>query len=236
MRCYKVSADLKSAMIEKFSEYIKGINLNVGNLSFCEQIPESVAEEKISVIFSMKAYIKMRELVDRSAAEVGWYGLVNKISSTEYRIEDVIVYPQTVTSATVKEDEDVWDDEMSVEDIRRRRFHGHSHVNMRVCPSAKDTQHRNNTLDNLSDNDYYIFLITNKMCDINIELYDLAANTVYDTKDIAIDVDFGNDETLVDFIDDYKKKVKKKEFTLPESKEKKKKTKMKFDDFFYKDI
>jgi hypothetical protein len=215
MRNYKIDDNQQKNLLAKFAEYLKTYTPGSTKIAFSDTIHETKATEKILVTFSAVAYIKMRELVDRSSFEIGWYGLIDKLSPTEYRIEDIIVYPQTVTSVTVKEDDEVWDADMSIEDIRRRHFHGHSHVNMPVCPSTTDMEHRKELTDMLNPDSFFLFLITNKRCDISAELYDLSANTIYNTDDIAFDVDLGTG-SLAGFIESYEKLVKQHKF-FPES-------------------
>ena len=61
-----------------------------------------------TVYITSNAYIKMRMLVDKTDKEVGWYGIVKEMPGLEatYVIEDIVVYPQKVTGATVEQDDD----------------------------------------------------------------------------------------------------------------------------------
>ena len=213
MRKIKLENEQQELLIKKFAEYLKTAKINDKKISFDAEIEKQKIAEKILVTFSAKAYIKMRELVDRASAEIGWYGLIDKLSPTQYRIEDIIVYPQAVTSATVEETNEVWDADASMEDVNRRHFHGHSHVNMSVSPSATDMKHRKDLIENLSDDSFFLLFITNKRCEISAELYDFAENAVYDTDDIAFVVDLDGESTLSDFITEYQGRVKTKVLT-----------------------
>ncbi len=207
MRNCQISNDQQEQLLAKFKEYLSAVKFGK-KISFESAVFNQKLEEKVSVTFSPVAYIKMRELVDRCTYEVGWYGLIDKLAPKQYRIEDIVVYPQVVTSATVKEDEDVWDDDATPEEIRRRHFHGHSHVNINVSPSGTDLTHRSNLTQLLGPDDFYLFIITNKRCEISAELYDLADNAIYETDDIQFDVDLGNGALLSAFVEESNTRIK----------------------------
>lgn len=221
MRSCKVSSEQQEQLLEKFKEYLNAMKFGK-KISFESAVAEQKLEEKVFVTFSAVAYIKMRELVDRCPYEVGWYGLIDKIAPKEYRIEDILVYPQVITASTVKEDEEVWDDNATPDEIRRRHFHGHSHVNMGVTPSGTDMNHRNNLTQLLGPDDFFLFIITNKRCEISAELYDLADNAIYENDDIQFDVDMGNGTMLSAFIEVSSERVKRPSASKKPSKEPKK--------------
>lgn len=208
MRPFKITPDEHDKLMEKFSAYLKNVCMTANSLSFSHSIVDVKNKDKVFVTFSMKAYIKMRDLVDRFESEVGWFGFIDKISDLEYHITDICVYPQLVTGATVKETNEPWDDDMPIEQIKRRHFHGHSHVNMAPNPSGTDIKHRDDQVAMVKSDSFYFFLITNKKCAWTAALFDLANNIVYGTDDILIDVDLGDGEMLSDFVDDTKKMVR----------------------------
>lgn len=207
MRPFKISPDQHASMLEKFSDYLKSVSLTSDRIRFEHVISDVSNAQKVRVIFSPKAYIKMRDMVDRYSSEVGWYGFIDKLSDTEYRITDICIYPQLVAGATVDQTNDVWDADMPVEQIKRRHFHGHSHVNMGVTPSATDTRDREDKIAMTRANSFYLFLITNKSCAWSAQLFDLAGNAVYNTDDILIDVDLGDGELLSDFVESAKSRI-----------------------------
>lgn len=208
MRPFKITQDKHDELMEKFSAYLKNVCLTTNSFSFQHSVVDVKNKDKVFVTFSMKAYIKMRDLVDRFASEVGWFGFIDKISDLEYHITDICVYPQLVTGATVKETNEPWDDDMPIEQIKRRHFHGHSHVDMAPTPSSTDIKHRDDQVSMVKSDSFYFFMITNKKCAWTAALFDLANNVVYNTDDILIDVDLGDGEMLSDFVDDTKKMVK----------------------------
>lgn len=207
-RPYQILGNELDDMRKHFEEQIKNLRTNGSKFTLSFNVPEVKAKDKVLLTFSMKAYIKMRDVVSRFSSEVGWYGFVDKISDLEYHITDIVLYPQLVTGGTVKEGNDAWDDDMPIDLIKRRHFHGHSHVNMGCTPSSTDMAHRNDQLAMVAKDSFYIFMITNKACDWTAEVYDLANNKVYTTDDILIDVDLGDGEMLSDFVIDGKKIVK----------------------------
>lgn len=148
------------------------------------------------VFITSEAYIKMRTLVDKTSTELGWYGFVSKLPGLDnvYVIEDIIVYPQKVTGATCEQDEDrMFEFEMSLttEQVRARRFQGHSHVNMGVTPSGVDEAFYQDLLSQVRD--YYIIMVTNKRGDNHIRFYDMENNIVYTELELKILLDNGTD-------------------------------------------
>lgn len=146
------------------------------------------------VFITSEAYIKMRTLVDKTSTELGWYGFVSKLPGLDnvYVIEDIIVYPQKVTGATCEQDEDrMFEFEMSLttEQVRARRFQGHSHVNMGVTPSGVDEAFYQDLLSQVRD--YYIIMVTNKRGDNHIRFYDMENNIVYTELELKILLDNG---------------------------------------------
>lgn len=208
MRSFKITDEKHSELMKKFSDYLKSVSMTTNSFSFSYSAPDEKNKDKVMVTFTMKAYIKMRDLVDRYASEVGWFGFIDKLSDLEYRITDICVYPQLVTGATVKETNEPWDDDMPIDQIRRRHFHGHSHVNMMPSPSGTDINHRRDQMELVKSDSFYLFLITNKSCAWTAALFDLANNTVYDTDDILLDVDLGDGEMLSDFVEESRQRIK----------------------------
>lgn len=148
------------------------------------------------IFITSEAYIKMRTLVDKTSTELGWYGFVSKLPGLDnvYVIEDIIVYPQKVTGATCEQDEDrMFEFEISLttEQVRARRFQGHSHVNMGVTPSGVDEAFYQDLLSQVRD--YYIIMVTNKRGDNHIRFYDMENNIVYTELELKVLLDNGTD-------------------------------------------
>lgn len=149
------------------------------------------------VCITSDAYVKMRHLVDKTSTEIGWFGTVTKAPNLEetYVIDDILVYPQTVTGATCEQDEDrMFEFEMSLttDQVNRKRFQGHSHVNMGVTPSGVDENFYTDLLTQV--NDYFIILVTNKRNDYHVRFYDKSNNLMY--KDVPIHLLLNNGDEV----------------------------------------
>lgn len=171
------------AMLEGNFEGTETLNIKIPKMKKIE------TTNKPKIIISTTAGLKMSELVRNCTKEVGWHGFVERIDDLTFKITDIVVYPQTVTGATVTTDETeyaLWLLDISTEDLKTMRFQGHSHVNMTCSPSATDLDLYNKYLSALNNDDFYIFFICNKRGDINAFLYDLKTNTKYTKTDLEI--------------------------------------------------
>lgn len=148
-------------------------------------------EEKPVVIVSETAQAKMKALVDRCPDEIAWHGTVTRdIETNSYRIEDIFVFPQVVTGTTATGEDgayEMWVATQPNEIFDHLRFHGHSHVNMGVIPSAVDLNYQEALTDTVRD--FYIFAIYNKKEDFNIWIYDKEHNLLYEKADICYDTE-----------------------------------------------
>ncbi len=146
---------------------------------------------KPNVVFTPEAYLKMMTLVLMSSQEIGWHGIVDKNNNT-YTIQDIIVYPQEVSTATVTTDEKDYGSwlhcELEDETFNKLRFHGHSHVNMQPNPSITDTNMYDAFLQTFQESDYYIFIIINKKMDLNIMFYDFNQGIMFETQDVNVSI------------------------------------------------
>jgi hypothetical protein len=146
---------------------------------------------------------------------------VIRTAANEFVIEDIFVYPQEVTGATVTTDQEGytnWLYEFDDETFSKIRMQGHSHVNMGVSPSTVDNGHREKILDQLDDDMFYAFMIWNKRLDCHTLIYDMANNILYDDKDITVKII--GDDSLDEFLADAEKKVQKKMPMAPKVKSK----------------
>jgi hypothetical protein len=142
------------------------------------------------------AYVKMISLINSSNDELAWYGVASRVNNN-YFIEDILVYPQTVTSATVDADEEKcakWFMELPDDVINNIRFQGHSHVNMTASPSGRDTNNWIQFANLLKPNEFMILCIGNKKNEFYWNIYDKAINVFFENKDITMCVvdDKGN--------------------------------------------
>ena len=149
-------------------------------------------KKRARVQFSPVAYAKMLTLIHGFATEVAWHGIVTRVRDGLFRISDILVYPQTVTGASVRTDEreyGKWLMEFDDDTFNSLRMQGHSHVNMRVSPSGTDTNDQKIVLDQMGGGcKFYIFMIWNKKLERSIWVYDLEENLLYETEDVDVSI------------------------------------------------
>lgn len=200
-------------MLEKSSAVISGklkIEYNVGKM---EKPPE---EEKAKVVFTPVAWLKTIELVDEFSSEVAWHYLAKRDEEDprKFILYDVIVYPQTVTSATVEMDEAAyltWQMKIDDEDFNHIRGQGHSHVHMAVSPSGTDMDHQEKIVSQLnmdSANPFYVFIIINKKRSVHFNVYDVERNIVYEDGDVKYYI-YDDNTDIIGFLSDSKLMVQK---------------------------
>jgi len=192
MKPIKLTAIQINGMLREAQEYLlkyKGTDSTINCKFDLRQLITEV--EKPTIIFSQKAYLKMHMLVKHNTKEIAWHGIVERNNNT-FTVKDILVYPQEVTGVTVETDQQEysnWLINLPDEQFNNLRMQGHSHVNMGVSPSGTDTTWYNSILQQLQNDDYYIFLILNKSGNLHLELYDLKTNTKYDKEDIEIKIE-----------------------------------------------
>lgn len=202
--------DIRAKLIEKYDStiYMNTDTIDV-RVDIKALLDEYMTHRNISeptVFITSDAYIKMRHLVDKTTTEVGWYGTVTATDNATYIIDDIIVYPQTVTGATCEQDEDKmlgFELSLTNDQVNRRRFQGHSHVNMGVTPSGVDENFYKDLLTQV--NDYFIILVTNKRNEYHVRFYDKANNIMY--TDVPINLILPNGDMLNDWYDDVQDKL-----------------------------
>ena len=189
-----------------------------GKLSLTKEFGK--VDRKAKIYISEIAWMKLTTLLREFSKEVAWHATAYRIpgDKDEYYIKDVLVYPQTVTSATVDMDEELYAkwlmDGVMEEDERFDHIfcQMHSHVNMGVFASGTDEQHQQEILSQLRDNDFYIFMIWNKRHESYMRIFDMEKNILFEKEDIEWCV---MDDTigLSRFLEDAKKIVKEKTYT-----------------------
>lgn len=188
-----VKEQVRTKLIEKYNSTIF-MNTDVVDVrvDIKEILEEYIASKNLTeptVYITTEAYLKMRKLVDDISTEIGWYGTVTKCPGLDnvFVIEDILVYPQTVTGATCEQDDDkMFEFEMSLttDQVNHKRFQGHSHVNMGVTPSGVDEQFYQDLLTQVTD--YFIITVTNKAKAYTTRFYDIANNILYSDVPIRI--------------------------------------------------
>lgn len=189
MQFIKPTQELIDALRRRFEESVNNLSVLGDTFSFSVPIKTDIEEQKKKPVvhFLPEASAKMWSLVNNSSKEVGWHGLATRVKDG-YLIRDIILFPQTVTAATVQTDDDEyvnWLNSLSDADFDMLRFHGHSHVNMGVSPSGVDTTYYSRVLTDVKD--FYIFMILNKNWGYHILIYDVEKNLMFNTKDLVLD-------------------------------------------------
>lgn len=209
--------DIKNKFLEKLNGSLKDAKLFDGKISFSETYSWK-EDDKASVVFTTKAFMKMFKLIQEFSDEVAWHGVAHRDSEKEnvFYITDILVYPQEVTGSTVNTDQSeyqTWLMNLEDDTFNNLRMQGHSHVNMLTTPSSVDTTHQESILQCLDDSMFYIFMIWNKSLSRNIKVFDLKNNTLYENDDVeVIYADLTEDECQ-GFIKESKDLVKRKSYS-----------------------
>lgn len=204
---------------DEFEKALAATKLADGKITFTKTFTADA--KKAEVHFTSLAWRKMTALLSAFDKEVAWHGVAFRSddeSKNEYIIEDIVVYPQEVTGASVEMDTEkyaLWLME-NAEDERFNDLHmqGHSHVNMGTSPSSVDLNHQEEILNMLGDDDFYIFMIWNKSLTSNTKIYDMGKNILFENADVS--VTYEPDE-LDEFVDAAKKMVTTRTYKSPAS-------------------
>lgn len=181
-----LTEDKIQAVLAQAEKQLRETKMAEGNLKITCTSPDIDAEA--NVVFSPTAYAKMLALVMNFSDEVAWHGTVMR-DGNDFYITDILVYPQEVTGVTVNTDQaeyEMWMMSLVDEEFNNLRFQGHSHVNMGVSPSTTDLNHQEEILEQLRDDDYYIFMIVNKKLEMFISIFDYANNIKFETEDVNV--------------------------------------------------
>lgn len=206
MKPIKLSEEMQIELFQKFFEKFKeeinniAFNTDSASINIKTNISE-VAKEKVRIIYTQEAFLRMQALVDFFDTEVAWYGLVERLSEKEFRVYDVKMCKQYVNGAKVDtEDEDALEffNNLTDNEAEHLHFQAHSHVKMSTGASGVDIQNQTDTVKNMGNSGFFIFQIWNKSGDINTYLYDLDNNVFYDRKDVVIEI-----EDALGTIDDF---------------------------------
>lgn len=214
MKKINIDEAFKQDIIAKFTDYINKTKFTDNRITFATDINTAVDATNLThptVYISTTAYLKMLLYIRDTNVEIAWHGTVERNQEQNwYHIKDVFLYPQIIRAATVDTDQEKYQEWLqNIEDdevFNNIRFQGHSHVNMGVSPSSTDLNMYNNFLQILPKNDYYIFMIMNKLGAITCFIYDLAKNLIYETADINIKILAPKTQDLIKDIESEKTK------------------------------
>lgn len=202
---------------KEVNDSLKKIRMSDGSFTFNKsfkferKFSGEKAKQRVSIRFTPEAFNKMLLIIMNEEKEVGWHGVSERVSETEFVVKDILVYPQQVTATTVDTDEEEyakWLIKIGEDNFNNLHFHGHSHVNMGVTPSSTDMGHRQDITSQLGSEDYYIFMIWNKSLRWSAAVYDMKTNIQYETEDVDVVIPFSDGTTAGDLIKELKDKVK----------------------------
>lgn len=171
----------------------------------------------LNVRISPVAFMKMQTLVMGFDKEVGWFGLVDKLGAEEYRVSDILVFPQYTSGAFIDDEQDdplefrKWLDTLTDEEYVSRRLWGHSHVNMGVSPSGTDTSMFKRFAETNAaalENRFALCVIINKRMDMFWWAYDAGTETEYLDKDINVTIEVEAGTSNVEFFEESKNLVR----------------------------
>lgn len=188
----KLTDEVKTSIIAEFARTIGLIKMSDGKVVFSKTLND--IGEKATLYYTEEAWMKSNLLIAMNDKEIAWHSLAKRgedPTKHEYIIYDVLVYPQEVTGTTVTTDQvryQTWLYEQPDEVFNNIRAQCHSHVNMGVSPSGVDTSLYERILNQLSDEDFYIFTIGNKKGDLTVIIYDMGKNILFETKDVTTDI------------------------------------------------
>lgn len=220
----RITDSLKKEAKAEFAALLDDLRMSDGEINYSRSFKYTDASAVLWM--SPVAYGKTIALVNMFSDEVAWHGMAARKGKNEFVIEDIFVYPQEVTGATVSTDQErytKWLYEFDDDTFNKIRMQGHSHVNMGVSPSGVDNGHREKILDQLEPEMFYIFMVWNKRLDTHTLIYDMENNILYDDRDITVKL--LGDDSLEAFLADAEKKVQKKKATAYRVKPKKDKDK-----------
>lgn len=212
----KITPEISQQILEEFKKALEGLVMEDGKISFTQSFNST--DRKATLFFTETAWHKMQTLIREFDKEVAWHGIAKRLETPdkdEYLIEDILVYPQEVTSATVNTDQqeyEKWLMELDDDTFNNLRMQGHSHVNMSTSPSGVDLTHQKEILQRLDEDMFYIFLIWNKKNDKTIKIYDFAKNVLFETTDITVKV-LDEENGLRKFLSEAKSLVADKSYT-----------------------
>lgn len=210
-RPIKLSIEQAEAFKREFADILSAGTFPEGEIKFSKKF--ETCKNKATLYFREKAWQKMTCLVDEIDKEVAWHGIAKRYNNdgenAAYIIEDILVYPQKVTGATVTTDQveyQTWLMDRDDDEFNNIRMQGHSHVNMSTSPSTVDLTLYDQIISQLTDDMFYIFLIINKRNEKTIKIYDFRDNIAYETADIETKVLMAPDGVMK-FVEDAKKLV-----------------------------
>lgn len=223
-RLIKMTPEYMDECRAEFEKALSLAKLSDGKLNYTKVFGSG--DKKAVVYFTVTAWTKMVLLIKEFDKEVAWHGVAHRMGEVEgeapldtnvkeYVITDIVVYPQTVSAATVEMDTEKYA-EWLMKNADDERFNhlfmqGHSHVNMTPTPSSVDLNHQEEILEMMGEHDFYIFMIWNKSFSSNIKVFDMVENTLYENGDVTVKL-LDGDDSLDEFLKEAKSMVENRSY------------------------
>ena len=192
MKTLRVDESFKQNALKQFEEMLRAYKPTDGAINFKIDPVADNKTNKMSVLMTSTAYLKMMALVQECSIELAWHGIVERKDDYTMVITDILCYPQEATSASVDAKEaEYFDWLMKLDDnvVNHLRFQGHSHVNMSVSPSGRDTDNWQKLFQMCQKpDDFYIVCIVNKSGANTWRIHDNKTGYLYEEKDIEFKV------------------------------------------------
>jgi hypothetical protein len=202
----RITKAQKTQVQAEFSALLDNMKMSDGEISYSKSF--NCKDAAAILWMSPVAYAKTVALVNAFDDEVAWHGTASRKSAVEFVVEDIFVYPQEVTGASVVTDQEQYTNWLYGFDdatFTKIRMQCQSHVEMGVSPSDIDVRHRAKILGQLDSDMFYIFMIWNKRMDTHTLIYDMEENIMYGDSDITVKL--MGDGSLDGFLADAESKV-----------------------------
>lgn len=231
MRVFRPNGDMAVTMHAQLDKALRKCAFE-NSKSITLQIPDMPDAKKQAVVtFGKLAWQKIRLLVEEYDVEIAWHATVCRTGEAEYFVDDILIYPQSVSPCCVRTDVDkkeVWRESLDEETFNAIHLQGHSHVRMGVTPSSQgytsDIHCQKQIASQIKGDDFYIFMITNKLGDMWLKIFDAQLNIVFENPDIvySIEDEYGFDrdhflEETHEVVEEQKQKPKPVQSYLTES-------------------
>jgi len=203
-----MTEEMKQQAQSDFTTFLNELKMSDGKLNYSKTF--GYENSHATVWLTPEAYKKTVALVTSFTDEVAWHGTVTRDGESDFIIEDIFVYPQEVTGSTVNTDQEEyskWLYAFDNETFDKIKMQGHSHVNMSVNPSGVDDRHRQQILEQLEPDMFYIFMVWNKSLNVHTLVYDMQRNILYEDKDVEVRI--MGEEGMDEFLKDAREKVQK---------------------------
>lgn len=193
----------KEALKKELEAAIENGCLVDGSFSFQKKYQCTEKDKKMTIYYTSSAYCKMWYLIQYFKSEIGWHGLIKRLSENEFLVYDILVFKQNVTGSTVTPDAEDYTRflmDLTDDEAENMHMHGHSHVNMGVTPSSVDLNYQRDLIATMNNKGFYLFQIWNKSMDVTSTLYDFETGILYEKKDILVDVVDDDAHTISSFV------------------------------------